>query len=245
MSKHRDFILMPIDNILKEAVFATNAVGFTIKAYPLYDYIMQSIFIKMTGFQEQKLKCIVWELATDDYDYRYRKLSNKLGECSSYDDKNNIYNEMIDIITKYNLDFKIEGFFSDKRTILNSARERINIIFKDSYLASCQLKSFVQSLYILDLDILDLDNLPSELLLEKHLFKDKSILKNIYTKYLYKARNRIAHNTLSYQQNLPTLKVLKDENYKYENYFLWFAILVLIDEVFLRLYKEYLGVSRG
>ena len=68
MSKHRDFILMPIDKILKEAIFATNAVGFTIKAYPLYDYIMQSIFIKMTGFQEQKLKCIVWELATDDYD---------------------------------------------------------------------------------------------------------------------------------------------------------------------------------
>lgn len=52
MSKHRDFILMPIDKILKEAVSATNAVGFTIKAYPLYDYIMQSVFIKMTGFQE-------------------------------------------------------------------------------------------------------------------------------------------------------------------------------------------------
>jgi hypothetical protein len=40
---------------------------------------MQSIFIKMTGFQEQKLKCIVWELATDDYEYRYHKLTDKLG----------------------------------------------------------------------------------------------------------------------------------------------------------------------
>lgn len=228
---------MPIDNILKEAVSAANAVGFTIKAYPLYDYIMQSIFIKMTGFQEQKLKCIVWELATDDYDYRYRKFSNKLGECSSYDDKNDIYKEMQEVITKYDSKFKIEEWLSDKNTILNFARERINIIFKDSYLMSCQLKNFVQSLDILD-------NLPPELLLEKHLFKDKSILKNIYTKYLYKARNRIAHNTLSYQQNLPTLKVLKDENYKYENYFLWFAILVLIDEVFLKLYKKYLEVAR-
>ena len=231
MSKHGDFILMPIDNILKEAVSAANAVGFT-------DYIMQSIFIKMTGFQEQKLNCIVWELATDDYDYRYRKFSNKLGECSSYDDKNDIYKEMQEVITKYDSKFKIEEWLSDKNTILNFARERINIIFKDSYLMSCQLKSFVQSLDILD-------NLPPELLLEKHLFKDKSILKNIYTKYLYKARNRIAHNTLSYQQNLPTLKVLKGEDYKYENYFLWFAILVLIDEVFLRLYKKYLEVSQG
>jgi len=33
----------------------------------------------MTGFQEQKLKCIVWELATDDYEYRYHKLTDKLG----------------------------------------------------------------------------------------------------------------------------------------------------------------------
>lgn len=238
MSKHRDFILMPIDKILKEAVFATNAVGFTIKAYPLYDYIMQSIFIKMTGFQEQKLKCIVWELATDDYEYRYRKLSNKLGECSSYDDKNNIYKEMKEAIVKYNSEFEMEDFFSDKNAILNFARERINIIFKDSHLMSCQLKSFFQSLNILN-------SLPPKLLLEKHLFEDESILKNIYTKYLYIARNKIAHNTLSYQQNLPTLKVLKDENYKYENYFLWFAILVLIDEVFLRLYKKYLEVSRG
>lgn len=70
-------------------------------------------------------------------------------------------------------------------------------------------------------------------------------LKDVYKDHLYKARNRIAHNTLSYQQNLSTLKVLKGEDYKYENYFLWFAILVLIDEVFLMLYKKYLEVSQG
>ncbi len=241
MSKHRDFILMPIDKILKEAVSATNAVGFTIKAYPLYNYIMQSIFIKMTGFQEQKLKCIVWELATDDYDYRYRKLSDKLGECSNYKDKNEIYKDMIKLIEEHKSKFKIECIFPNKRNFMNSIGGDIFTIFNDSHLANFKLKSFKQFLDIWN-------NLFSEnSLLTNNLFHSEQghvRLINIYQDHLYKARNRIAHNTLSYQQNLPTLKVLKDENYKYENYFLWFAILVLIDEVFLKLYKKYLGVAR-
>lgn len=241
MSKHRDFILMPIDKILKEAVSATNAVGFTIKAYPLYDYIMQSVFIKMTGFQEQKLKCIVWELATDDYEYRYRKLTDKLGECSSYKDKNAIYKDIIETIKECSSDFKIKGFL-DKKDFMDSIGSNIFTIFNGSHLANFKLKSFKQFLDIwkklFSENSLLTDNLfQSE---EKHIR-----LINVYQDYLYKARNRIAHNTLSYQQNLPTLKVLKGEDYKYENYFLWFAILVLIDEVFLRLYKKYLEVSQG
>ena len=65
-------------------------------------------------------------------------------------------------------------------------------------------------------------------------------LKNIYVNHLYKNRNKVAHNTHSYQQNLPTLKTLSNENYKFENYFLWFSVLVLIDEIFIELYKRYL-----
>lgn len=58
--------------------------------------------------------------------------------------------------------------------------------------------------------------------------------------YLYKHRNRVAHNTLSYQQNLPTLKTLLNENYQYENYFIYFSMLVLIDNIFISLYEHYL-----
>lgn len=195
----------------------------------------------MTGFQEQKLKCIVWELATDDYDYRYRKLSNKLGECSSYKDKNEIYKDMIETIKECSSDFEIKGFL-DKKDFMDSIENNIVTIFNNSHLANFKLKSFKQFLDIwkklFSENSLLTDNLfQSE---EKHIR-----LINVYQDYLYKARNRIAHNTLSYQQNLPTLKVLKGEDYKYENYFLWFAILVLIDEVFLRLYKKYLEVSQG
>ena len=63
---------------------------------------------------------------------------------------------------------------------------------------------------------------------------------DIYENHLYKHRNRCAHNTQSYQQNLPTLKNLVNENYQYENYFVWFSILVLIDKLFIALYVKYL-----
>ena len=168
-------------------------------------------------------------------------MSNKLGECSSYKDKNEIYKDMIETIKECSSDFEIKGFL-DKKDFMDSIENNIVTIFNNSHLANFKLKSFKQFLDIwkklFSENSLLTDNLfQSE---EKHIR-----LINVYQDYLYKARNRIAHNTLSYQQNLPTLKVLKGEDYKYENYFLWFAILVLIDEVFLRLYKKYLEVSQG
>ena len=68
---------------------ANAGIGNGIETYPLGDYIMQSVFLKMTGFQEQKMKCICWELASNDYEYRYYRFTqNKLGECSNYKEKN-------------------------------------------------------------------------------------------------------------------------------------------------------------
>ncbi|WP_207212960.1 hypothetical protein, partial [Citrobacter werkmanii] len=72
--------------------------------------------------------------------------------------------------------------------------------------------------------------------IEKNIEKD---LVDMY-EYLYKHRNRVAHNTLSYQQNLPTLKTLLNENYQYENYFIYFSMLILIDNIFISLYEHYL-----
>ena len=59
--------------------------------------------------------------------------------------------------------------------------------------------------------------------------------------YLYSHRNRIAHNTLSYQQNLSSLNVLIKEEYKLNNYFIYFSLLILIDNVMINLYKQYLN----
>ena len=87
MSKHSDFIKTPIINILEEAINIAEKVSNGIEIHPLYDYVLQTTFLKMTGSQEQKLKCIQWELATDDYEYRYDILSKSIGELSKYKDK--------------------------------------------------------------------------------------------------------------------------------------------------------------
>src|SRR5580704_12230585 len=112
MDKHKDFILSPITGVLKEVVTANIGIGDGMETYPLSEYIFQSVFLKMTGFQEQKMKCIVWDLATEDYDYRYKRYSQTpLGECSSYDDKKKIYKDLIELIEKYEPGFHVETAF--------------------------------------------------------------------------------------------------------------------------------------
>ena len=58
---------------------------------------------------------------------------------------------------------------------------------------------------------------------------------------LYNHRNKCAHNTISYQDNIPTLKALASKSNKYNNYFIWFALLMLIDMVSIKLYDLYLN----
>lgn len=95
MSKHSDFIRTPIITILKEAINIAEKVSNGIEMHPLYDYVIQTTFLKMTGFQEQKLKCIQWELATDNYEYRHREISkNGIRGYSEYDDKNDLYKDL-------------------------------------------------------------------------------------------------------------------------------------------------------
>lgn len=63
-------------------------------------------------------------------------------------------------------------------------------------------------------------------------------LKELYDE-LHENRNRYALNTLSYQQNLPSMKSLvrgKDSG----NYYVWFFLLTLLDKIFINRF----GVAR-
>ena len=66
---------------------------------------------------------------------------------------------------------------------------------------------------------------------------------NLKIKYeeLYDNRNKLAHNTLSYQDNLPSLKALQNEGDSSRNFFVWFFILVLIDNIFMDLFQKYMA----
>lgn len=240
---HNDFILSPVTDILKDATSASISIGAGIETYPLCDYVMQSVFLKMTGAQEQKMKCILWELATHDYEYRYNRFSKKpLGECSTYDEKKEIYKDLIEQIEKLTSeDFNVNTL--NKNDILAKTKQSIDDIFLGSNLLIWAQKSFNDYLNIWN------DISQNHFAANKNLFANVANLPNtvnkkslidIYKDHLYKHRNRTAHNTLSYQQNLPTLKTLDNVDYKYNNYFIYFAILILIDTVIVELYKQYL-----
>ena len=71
----------------------------------------------------------------------------------------------------------------------------------------------------------------------------KYAISEIYLR-LYKHRNRCAHNTLSYQKNLPTLNNLNIEAYNFDNYYIRFLILIFIDTIFIKTYEKYLELRQ-
>lgn len=239
---HNNFILSPITNIMEDVVSSSLGIGNGIETYPLYDYVMQSVFLKMTGAQEQKMKCILWELATHDYEYRYKRFTqNPLGECSTYKEKQEVYKDLIQQIEKKQGKVELSDVIQ-KNDILQKTLEFIDNTFLNSNLLIWAQKSFENYKNIFE-DISIEYFLPDKTNLftnKNNLSGNNQGLKEIYEEHLYKHRNRVAHNTLSYQQNLPTLKTLVNEDYKYNNYFTYFALLILIDKIFIDLYKEYL-----
>ena len=138
---HTDFILSPITDILKDVVSASSGIGNGIETYPLCDYVMQSVLLKMTGFQEQKMKCICWEMATVDYEYRYDFTKKPLGECSSYSEKQNIYKDLINQIEKYGLEFSRIGI--NKAEILRTTFSEIRNTFLRTNLSIWAYKDFL------------------------------------------------------------------------------------------------------
>lgn len=290
-NKQDKFILTPILNILEETRNACYGIGNGIETQSLCEYVMQTTFLKMTGASEQKLKCICWEMATNDYAYRYHYLKKNYGECSSYEDKCSVYSDLLKEIKKNNPEYDIETLFEDiditpklpeliqkkikkaqknqegkkKRKLTDSEVENMtrgmtfyynNRGLCDEEKAACQRIVFFEGIeqqvcgvvndslisswnqhnyatYIrLWNSLSDLSFAHGDVLLCKE-------LQNLYSERVYVHRNRCAHNLTSYQDNLPTLKTLLSEDYVYDNYFFYFSILILLDEIFMRLYRVY------
>ncbi len=237
-SKHYNFITTPIFNILEESVIACRGIGDGIETQTISEYILQTTFLKMTGASEQKLKCICWELATNDYEYRYQylKKDTDYGECSNYKAKNAIYKELIKEIKKQDDSFNFNAIFNcnSKSKILNKVIELlVNILTNSSMFKLLDEKGF--NCFINKAkDFYNCNNFadPSNLLVND--------LKTYFESIVYRHRNRCAHNLVSYQENLPTLSTLSDKEYDYNNYFFRFSLLILIDEIFIKLYKKYI-----
>ncbi len=239
MGKHVEFILRPIEKILEDATCAIGCIS-GMSRIPLNEYFLQSVFLRMTGEQEQKMKCICWELATEDYDYRYKRYNGKweLGECSNLNEKNKVY---VDLYS-HTKDIDI-----DRQKIIDAVRKIIERFYNDAKLVTGNEYKYLDFeniyKYIKDKDIYDRDHSNDNIKLlstkQSKTLPNKYSLSTIY-EFLYKHRNRCAHNTLSYQEPVMTLSKLQSEDNVYENYFLYFSLLIIIDKIFIETYKKYI-----
>lgn len=109
---HTKFILTPLLDILRDGVTACSTLNKGIESYPLGEYYLQSLFLRMTGAQEQKMKCICWEIATNDYTYRYNYLKGHHSEYSSYSEKNEVFVAMVNAIKSLDTSFEPESLFT-------------------------------------------------------------------------------------------------------------------------------------
>ena len=208
------------------------------------EYIMQTIFLKMTGFQEQKCKCINWELATDDYEYRYNAYGDrgkyKIGEGSNWDDKCKIVKGLGEQISKEGKAINKE--ISDK-TIEDTLDNTKNTI-KELYQKCPLMKGYNREYVIFEgicsqikRECLDLCNIFSKTEIE--IYNQKLTLIEIYKEYVYRHRNRCAHNLLSYQENRPTMNTMSSLEMAMNNYFMRFLVVALIDDEMRLLYELY------
>lgn len=291
-NNHTKFILTPILNILNETIIACRGIGYGIETQSICEYVMQTTFLKMTGALEQKMKCICWEIASNDYEYRYQYLKKKYGECSNFKDKNSVYKDLIKAIVKLNKAFDYNSIFYDidisiyRKDIINQkigiaifnqvlkkgrelSQEEITKLTKGmiKYYTNQKLNDVKKIIFTkkallfkLNNDIIKLINDSPIATWEQHDFQffksnwndiycdnfvsEHSLLnkntQKYYNEVVYEHRNRCAHNLTSYQNNLPTLQTLALKDYKYRNYFFRFSILVVIDEIFMRLFNKYI-----
>lgn len=222
------FILTPIETIMEEAADACSMIGGGIELYPVSEYIFQSLFLKMTGAQEQKLRCICWYIASFDYQFRYDYLDKykNLHQFSSQKDKNTVWSLINDFIKRCESSMA-EIDLADKDKMVKEVARNMATIFDKSALSEWNKRQYHE-----------FNSWSKSLLLGEFADSPKALLSGkLYVMYeeMYENRNMYAHNTLSYQQNLPSMKSLAAG--KEGNFYCWFFLLSLIDKLFVNRFR--------
>lgn len=241
-SEHSEFILSPLIDELIGGVSACRGIDGGIESFSLCEYVVQSLFLKLTGALEQKAKCICWDIATLDYEYRYDFLNRKkYGEFSDWDSKNGVYNDLIRAIQKVDDSFEPSQLFD--AAFLTKLLGEILQIYEKSILNVWFARElfFYKANYANIFSINQIGQAKQRNSKVYPLFQ--SILKDKFEEIVYKHRNRCAHNTLSYQINKPDLYAIAKEGYEYNSYFFRYTIIILIDNIFMSLFRKYLSIQ--
>ena len=241
-SEHSEFILSPLVDLLRNGLSACKGTGDGIESFPLCEYVTQSLFLKLTGAQEQKIKCICWDLATVDYEYRYEFLNNKnYGECSNWNSKNGVYNDLLKAIQKIDISFEPSQLFD--AAFLTSVLNEILQIYEKSIL-NIWLKRELDFYKANHTNVISIRQIAQPKQINAKVYSlFQSSLKDKFEEIVYKHRNRCAHNTLSYQTNKPDLDVIAMKDYEYNSYFFRYAIIILIDSILMLMFNKYLTMQ--
>lgn len=241
-SQHSEFILSPLIDLMRYGLSACKGTGDGIESFPLCEYVTQSLFLKLTGAQEQKIKCICWDVATLDYEYRYEFLNKKnYGECSDWNSKNGVYNDLLKVIQKVDNSFEPSQLFG--ATFLSKTLNEILQIYENSILYIWLKRDFdfYKANHATVISIRQIAQAKQNNAKVYSLFQ--SSLKDKFEEIVYKHRNRCAHNTLSYQTNKPDLNVIAMKDFEFNSYFFRYTIIILIDCILMSLFKKYLSLQ--
>ena len=247
--KHSEFIETPLVNLLRDVVSDSNNVSNGIEFYSISGYVLHSLFLRLTGAQEQKMKCICWDLATEDYEYRYMRYNKwELGECSRLKDKSVVFSDLVGAVRSIKTTYSVFGSSSaNKQTFVTNTFNSIKNLLDSSNIVECyptEYETYLDIINHFNLNNIEAgdqlftctDNLTLETMTDETMFAAVYAL-------LYKHRNRCAHNTLSYQNNIPTFQELNNGKVqRYYNIFLFITILITIDNLFIQVYKKYRSV---
>lgn len=116
-------------------VSLASSIGNGIEISAINDYIFPSLFLQMIGAQEQKLKCVVWDLANRDLQYRYERYQIwNLGECSAIKEENSVYADIINHIHLQNPIYKMFADEIEKKRFLEQIFDEVDKLFSSSNL---------------------------------------------------------------------------------------------------------------
>lgn len=246
--EHRTYIKSHLLLLLKESVCTFNQLGKGMEFYAVSWQLLTSLFLQMTGAQEQKMKCVCWELATDDLRYRYKRYYNgwDLNQCSTLKDKSYVYEDLLAAIKKKEGSYKVFADSAEKIAFYNGVFQKVTAILDNTNISILYKKQY-ESFKRVFPNISEKNITPSDKVFFKKGDTTEPVEKvkvdtELFAIYalLYQHRNRCAHNLMSNQLNLPHLDKLRNEKVqKYDNIFIFLATLILIDEIFIRLFEKY------
>lgn len=254
MSEHFDFILGDGRVLVEDAARALASVQTGMLNRFTCDYILQAAFLAMTGYLEQKMKCVCWEVASRDYEFRSRDFDNNKLQ-SSYADKREVLNNLIRSIDRIGGKFVPNNV--EKADVLTGAIESIKAFRYSSKIigwGTVQYEETVKLFGMVTSDDLLVDDGKGDAkrydyfwgrgrVVEGILSSGRVNLCYLYEEVIYRHRNRCAHNTLSYQINHPELSLLSREEFIYHNYLIRFFILLIIDEIIKRVFCQWVRVA--